>query len=696
MNKETRGCLRTKNIANFISRVERGLQEGGCLKPRNSLLLALSGGQDSACLLLLLLQLETKWGWDLHVAHCNHLWQPDSPYLFKQVLNLCFLLNVSSCLSIAPQAVASEQKARDWRYQWLQRMSQVCQVDALLTGHTATDRTETVFLHLTRGSGGRGALAFKWKRGFLNRYRESWNCMLPRLCFCQQPAAQPPSTGSRRFCHCEQAPLPPQTGYKPAVKTSFPHGGRRWTVAVCKQASLIGVQLTGQRWLSDLGGNCLGERGGCRRGSSLLPGRTASSSFLEDNTRCSLYREIRLRQVVSCNINSTRIKAATRSPTHVCLFLSTTKQTRAGNRKERADVFACFWLRQNKPRLRKGQSCFGVAKNKQTRVLSTIKQKANTCCCLVSEGCSNQSRPLLFVSKHERKAAVDECYPPSPSSFCLIRVCLFLATTRQTTTWTRRGIAVNLCLVCRSQKQANTRPLRSSAHPASLWLGGEPFESRMCQPVYPRRFQLFWFDMFSTWLQLFATDPDCSLNQQLFLCRPLLTASRFDLQTIGFFWKVPVFQDKTNSSLVFPRNRTRSQLMPILRSFYNRQVDKVVFNFGEISHSEQAFFESVANRVGHDRVSRRSIKLTTLSLRSLPVAMQRRVVRKVLQAHTSSNPSFAAVEAVANLAGSLAKPLHQDERLTNPCLLANTSFLVWPQNVAVSVCSDTIGLFCHF
>jgi len=35
-------------------------------------------GQDSLCLIKLLLDLQPLWGWQLGIAHCDHRWRPDS------------------------------------------------------------------------------------------------------------------------------------------------------------------------------------------------------------------------------------------------------------------------------------------------------------------------------------------------------------------------------------------------------------------------------------------------------------------------------------------------------------------------------------------------------------------------------------------------------------------------------------------
>ncbi len=48
------------------------------LLPKNQrLLIAVSGGQDSLCLLKLLVDLQPKWGWEMAIGHCDHGWSSD-------------------------------------------------------------------------------------------------------------------------------------------------------------------------------------------------------------------------------------------------------------------------------------------------------------------------------------------------------------------------------------------------------------------------------------------------------------------------------------------------------------------------------------------------------------------------------------------------------------------------------------------
>ena len=126
--------------------------------------MAVSGGQDSLCLAKLLLDLQPKWGWDLAIAHCDHCWRSDSAANAVFVQNLANQWQISYFKQTAEEVLSSEAAAREWRYQSLMQIAQQHNYDTLVTGHTASDRAETLLYNLMRGSGADGLQALTWTR----------------------------------------------------------------------------------------------------------------------------------------------------------------------------------------------------------------------------------------------------------------------------------------------------------------------------------------------------------------------------------------------------------------------------------------------------------------------------------------------------------------------------------------------------
>ena len=118
----------------------------------SSLLLAVSGGQDSMALLALLQDLAPLHGWSLSLWHGDHRWHDNSSRIAAELSSWCqqrqLPLQVDQA---APGEVPSEAKARQWRYERLDQRGRQAGAD-VVTGHTASDRAETMLLQLARGS----------------------------------------------------------------------------------------------------------------------------------------------------------------------------------------------------------------------------------------------------------------------------------------------------------------------------------------------------------------------------------------------------------------------------------------------------------------------------------------------------------------------------------------------------------------
>jgi tRNA(Ile)-lysidine synthase len=146
------------------AKLHRRLRATALLPPDSRVLMAVSGGQDSLCLARLLLDLQPKWGWSLAMVHCDHRWRPDSDANAQHVAQLARQWQLPCWLETAAAPPASEAAARRWRYQVLARLAAEHGYTCVVTGHTATDRAETVLYNLLRGSGREGLQALRWQR----------------------------------------------------------------------------------------------------------------------------------------------------------------------------------------------------------------------------------------------------------------------------------------------------------------------------------------------------------------------------------------------------------------------------------------------------------------------------------------------------------------------------------------------------
>ncbi len=128
-----------------------------------NVLLGVSGGQDSLCLGQLLKDLQSRWKWQLAIAHCDHGWIQDVGIAdrVEQVAAKWMLPFHCETTANLPE---TEAAAREWRYQALVRIAQKTGSTYLVTAHTQTDRAETFLYNLVRGAGADGLCAMHWNR----------------------------------------------------------------------------------------------------------------------------------------------------------------------------------------------------------------------------------------------------------------------------------------------------------------------------------------------------------------------------------------------------------------------------------------------------------------------------------------------------------------------------------------------------
>ncbi len=126
---------------------------------------SLSGGADSAALAIAASQLCRLTKRPLYFFHVHHGLFAQADAWVEQVRALARLLDVA--LEVYEVHVAQdsgmgiEGAARQARYAALERMSDTCQVQALLLAHHRQDQAETVLLRLLRGAGVHGLAAMQ-------------------------------------------------------------------------------------------------------------------------------------------------------------------------------------------------------------------------------------------------------------------------------------------------------------------------------------------------------------------------------------------------------------------------------------------------------------------------------------------------------------------------------------------------------
>ena len=153
-----------KRAVELINIVNTQLQTKCFLTSQRSLLLSLSAGQDSISMLFIMKQLERQWTSIYGISLCNHLWQSASFYTVLHSAKVTFLTGKPLSFILASYNLKNEEMARHWRHHSLQRVALLNHYKVIATGHTATDRAETIVSNFVRGAGRRGLCSLTWNK----------------------------------------------------------------------------------------------------------------------------------------------------------------------------------------------------------------------------------------------------------------------------------------------------------------------------------------------------------------------------------------------------------------------------------------------------------------------------------------------------------------------------------------------------
>ncbi|MGL5087483.1 MAG: tRNA lysidine(34) synthetase TilS [Clostridium sp.] len=138
------------------------------------MLVALSGGPDSVCLLYMLNSIKDEFNLTIGAAHINHMLRGDESTLDEEyVQKICKELNIPCYIkrinidSVAKSLrVSHEMAGRDERYKYFDDISNKHGYHKIAVAHNANDQAETILMRMMRGTGIEGLCGIRAKRGF--------------------------------------------------------------------------------------------------------------------------------------------------------------------------------------------------------------------------------------------------------------------------------------------------------------------------------------------------------------------------------------------------------------------------------------------------------------------------------------------------------------------------------------------------
>ncbi len=188
------------NYYNFIEKkVLAYIRQQDTLRQGERVLLGVSGGADSVCLLVVLCALKEELGLHLHVAHVNHGVREEAEADSEYVRKLCEEMGVPFSLQkIDMNALAarwkcsSEEAGRKARYDFFRVLKEEIGADKIAVAHNMGDCSETMLFHLFRGSGMSGLTGIRPVRGEIVR---------PLLCLERREIEEYLQSREIPYCH---------------------------------------------------------------------------------------------------------------------------------------------------------------------------------------------------------------------------------------------------------------------------------------------------------------------------------------------------------------------------------------------------------------------------------------------------------------------------------------------------------------
>ena len=156
----------------MLDKVREYILENELIDKGDNILVALSGGPDSVCLLHILARLRSEFNLRLGAIHINHLLRGEEAIDDENYTKeLCRALDVENYVErIDIRAIAEKEgqsielAGREERYKAFNKIKEKSSYNKIAVAHNSNDQAETILMRLMRGSGLEGLTGIKAKR----------------------------------------------------------------------------------------------------------------------------------------------------------------------------------------------------------------------------------------------------------------------------------------------------------------------------------------------------------------------------------------------------------------------------------------------------------------------------------------------------------------------------------------------------
>lgn len=142
------------------NKVKRLINKYNLINKGDKIVVGVSGGPDSMCLLYILNDLKDELGFKLCVAHVNHMIRKEADEETEYVKDYCkkigvecFVEKVDVIQKSKAEKIGTEEAGRKARYDFFETVLQNVGANKIATAHNANDNAETVLMNIFRGTG---------------------------------------------------------------------------------------------------------------------------------------------------------------------------------------------------------------------------------------------------------------------------------------------------------------------------------------------------------------------------------------------------------------------------------------------------------------------------------------------------------------------------------------------------------------
>lgn len=152
----------------MIEKIDSTIQENSLVHEKEKILVAFSGGKDSACLLDVMLRLKERYSIEIFVFHMDHCTRNGASHdeaLFAA--GECERLGIDLFMTVhaVEDGPSFEERARELRYAAMQKAAAHLGCSRIATAHTRDDNIETALMRIFGGTSVYGLRAIPLRRG---------------------------------------------------------------------------------------------------------------------------------------------------------------------------------------------------------------------------------------------------------------------------------------------------------------------------------------------------------------------------------------------------------------------------------------------------------------------------------------------------------------------------------------------------